>query len=54
MKCIRQPLSEDFVYGSPDSVPDNSFRWILVEDSRKPKSRKPAVKGGRDGHKYRN
>ncbi len=28
MKGIRQPLSEDFVYGSPERIPGYSYRWV--------------------------
>ncbi|MET0026754.1 MAG: hypothetical protein ABW101_03890 [Candidatus Thiodiazotropha sp.] len=50
MKAIRQPLSEDFVYGSPERIPGNSFRWIPARKVRRetpPAQRKGAAHDGK-------
>jgi hypothetical protein len=30
MKFYRQPLSEDFFYGSPERPTGSSFRWVRI------------------------
>ncbi|MEJ2426194.1 MAG: hypothetical protein P8101_17390 [Candidatus Thiodiazotropha sp.] len=53
MKDIRQPLSEDFVYGSPERIPAYSYRWIPAQP--RPSETKTAQrKGEGDGGKQLN
>ncbi|MES9834630.1 MAG: hypothetical protein ABW157_03865 [Candidatus Thiodiazotropha sp. LLP2] len=53
MKSRRQPLSEAFVYGSPEQVPGFSFRWACT-DLRQTEKLKKRQTGGRDERKSRN
>ncbi len=53
MKDIRQPLSEDFVYGSPERIPGYSYRWIPAK-SRPNEPKTVQRKGAGDGGKQPN
>lgn len=34
MKFYRQPLSEAFVYGSPERLIRDSYRWVSIGSTR--------------------
>ncbi|MES9940507.1 MAG: hypothetical protein ABW104_10010 [Candidatus Thiodiazotropha sp. 6PLUC2] len=53
MKNRRQPLSEAFVYGSPERMPGFSFRWTY-NGLRQAEGLKKRERGGRDERKSRN
>jgi hypothetical protein len=52
MKSRRQPLSEAFVYGSPEQMPAFSFRWVSAA-TRKPLKQKLRRSEGSYACKFR-
>ncbi|MCG8486000.1 MAG: hypothetical protein MI756_00865 [Chromatiales bacterium] len=53
MKARLQPISEAFLYGSPEQILGFSCRRVAVPPRRAVKQKK-AQMGGRDGCKQRN
>jgi hypothetical protein len=53
MKRYPQPLSEDFVYSSPERMPGGSFRWVRGNQKRQRMARKDqqeVAHGSRNRH----
>lgn len=53
MKSRRQPLSEAFVYGSPERLPGFSFRWVQATPQLAMKKSDRQMGGGYE-RKHRN
>ncbi|MCG8015807.1 MAG: hypothetical protein JAY97_06290 [Candidatus Thiodiazotropha sp. 'RUGA'] len=53
MKDRLQPISEAFVYGSPEQILSFSYRRVAAAPRRAGKERKVPM-GGRNGCKHRN
>ncbi|MBT2970853.1 MAG: hypothetical protein KME56_14920 [Candidatus Thiodiazotropha sp. (ex Ctena orbiculata)] len=34
MKFYRQPMSEEFVYSSPEKLTRDSYRWVSIGSAR--------------------
>ncbi|MEW8506506.1 MAG: hypothetical protein AB2598_07355 [Candidatus Thiodiazotropha sp.] len=39
MKFYRQPLSEEFVYSSPERLTRDSYRWVCSGSARRSRQR---------------
>ena len=54
MKSLRQPLSEAFVYGSPERIPGFSFRWVAPVGAKRKTGKSAVKKGARNACKFQN